>query len=151
MRILYSFIWNFRWFRNETPWKVGFVTKPLRVSYETVKDPHFPTKPFFKFRSGKKGFSAKGSSHGYTGRTFKGSVELKIRFLCILTHFETFSSLRNLFCGFRKEPIFLECSTIELLTDCFTIMQKVKAFDFDDPMSLDEESYYNMTDLKKGM
>ena len=42
-------------------------------------------------------------------------------------------------------------STIELLTDCFTIMQKVKTFDFDDPMSLDEESYYNMTGLKKGM
>ena len=41
--------------------------------------------------------------------------------------------------------------TIESLTDCFTIMQNVKVFDFDDPVSLDEESYYNMTDLKKGM
>ena len=30
-------------------------------------------------------------------------------------------------------------------------MQKVKTFDFDDPMSLDEESYYHMTGLKKGM
>ena len=42
-------------------------------------------------------------------------------------------------------------STIELLTDCFTIMRNVKAFDFDDPMSLDEESYYNMAGLEKDM
>ena len=42
-------------------------------------------------------------------------------------------------------------SAKELLTDCFTIMRNVKAFDFDDLMSLDEESYYNMTGLKKGM
>ena len=42
-------------------------------------------------------------------------------------------------------------STIQLLTDCFAIMQNVKAFDFDDPMLLSEEPYYNMTGLKKGM
>ena len=40
-------------------------------------------------------------------------------------------------------------STIQLLTDCFAIMQNVKAFDFDDPMLLSEEPYYNMTGLKK--
>ena len=42
-------------------------------------------------------------------------------------------------------------SIIELLTDYFTIMKNVKAFDFYDPVSLDEESYNNMTGLKKGM
>ena len=30
-------------------------------------------------------------------------------------------------------------------------MQNVKEFDFDDPMLLNEEPYYNMTGLKKGM
>ena len=88
------------------PMKSWFCTKPLRVSYETIKDLHFPTKPFFKFRNEEKGFSPKGSSRGYKVRTIKGSIELKIRFLSILTHFETFSSLRNLFSGFRKEPMF---------------------------------------------
>ena len=89
--------------------KSWFCTKPMRVSYEAVKDPHFPTKPFFNFHSEEKGFSAKRSSRGYTRRTIKGSVELKIHFLSILAHFETFSSPRNLFSGFRREPIFLEC------------------------------------------
>ena len=42
-------------------------------------------------------------------------------------------------------------SIMELLTDCCTIIRNVKTFDFDDPMSLDEESYYNMTGLQKGM
>ena len=51
-------------------------TKPVTGSYETVKDPYFPTKPFRKFRSAKNRFSTRGSSRGYTGRTLTGSVEL---------------------------------------------------------------------------
>ena len=62
-------------------------------------------KLIFKFRSEKIGFLAKGSSSGYTGRTLKGSVEMKIRFFGIWIHSEAFSSLRNLFCGFRKNLI----------------------------------------------
>jgi hypothetical protein len=31
---------------------------------------------------------------------------------------------------------------VELVTDCCTTIQNVKKFDFDDPTSLDEESYY---------
>ena len=65
------------------PMKLWFCTKPLRVSYEALKDPYFHTKPFFKFHSEKKGFSVKGSSLVFAGRTFKGSVELKNRFLSI--------------------------------------------------------------------
>jgi hypothetical protein len=42
-------------------------------------------------------------------------------------------------------------SVIELVTDCCTTIQNMKTFDFDDPTSLDEESYYNMTGLKKGI
>ena len=33
--------------------KSWFYAKPLRVSYETVKDPYFPTKRFLQFRSEK--------------------------------------------------------------------------------------------------
>ena len=54
--------------------KSWFSMKPLRVLYETVKDPHFTTKPFLKFRIEEKDFPAKGSSCGYTTRTIKGSV-----------------------------------------------------------------------------
>ena len=50
------------------------------------------------------------------GRTFKRSVELKIRFFGIWIHSEAFSGLRNLFCGFCKDLIFLEYSTQKLDT-----------------------------------
>jgi len=40
---------------------------------------------------------------------------------------------------------------VELVTDCCTTIQNVKTFDFDDPTSLDEESYYNMTSLHRGI
>ena len=65
---------------------MGFIAKPLRVSYETVKDPYFHAKSF-KVPWRKKGFSARGSSRASAGRIFKGSVRLKIRSLSILTHF----------------------------------------------------------------
>ena len=81
-------------------------TKPVTDSYETVKDPYFPTKPFPKFRSAKNRFSARDSSRGYTGRILTGSVELWILFLGVLPHSVTFSSLQNLFCEFRNKPIF---------------------------------------------
>lgn len=40
---------------------------------------------------------------------------------------------------------------VELVTDCCRTIQNAKTFDFDDPMSLDNESYYNMTGLQKGI
>ena len=39
---------------------------------------------------------------------------------------------------------------VELVTNCCTTIHLAKKFDFDDPMSLDEESYYNMTGLRRG-
>ena len=42
-------------------------------------------------------------------------------------------------------------SVIELVTDCCTSIQNMKTFDFDDIDSLNEESYYNITGLKKGI
>ena len=60
-------------------------------------------KLIFKFPSQKIGFLARGFSREYTGRTFKGSAELKIRFFGIWIHSEAFSGLRNLFfVGFVK-------------------------------------------------
>ena len=40
---------------------------------------------------------------------------------------------------------------VELITDCCTTIQEAKTFDFDDPTSLDDESYYNMTGLQRGI
>ena len=39
----------------------------------------------------------------------------------------------------------------ELVIDCCMTIQNTKTFDFDDPMSLDDESYYNTTGLQKGV
>jgi hypothetical protein len=38
----------------------------------------------------------------------------------------------------------------ELLNDCHKTIQAMKTFDFDDPMSLDTKSYYNLTGLDRG-
>ena len=97
--------WNFLFWKSAHTSKYWFCTEPLKVSYEALKISNFFTKLIFKFRSKKIGFLAKGSSREYTGRTFNGSVELKIRFFGIWIHFEAFSGLRNLFCGFRKNLI----------------------------------------------
>ena len=40
---------------------------------------------------------------------------------------------------------------VELVADCCMTIQNTKTFDFDDPMSLDDESYYNTTGLQKGV
>jgi hypothetical protein len=42
-------------------------------------------------------------------------------------------------------------SVIELVTDCCTSIQNMKTFDFDDPSSLNKESYHIMTGLKRGI
>lgn len=42
-------------------------------------------------------------------------------------------------------------SVVELIGDCCTTIQNMKTFDFDDPTSLDDETYYNMTGLQKGI
>jgi hypothetical protein len=41
-------------------------------------------------------------------------------------------------------------AVIELLNDCFMIIHAMETFDFDDLMSLDDSSYYNITGLRKG-
>lgn len=41
-------------------------------------------------------------------------------------------------------------AVIELLDDCAHLIRSTKTFDFDDPSSLDENSYYAITGLKKG-
>ena len=40
---------------------------------------------------------------------------------------------------------------VELVTDCCKTIQNAKTFDFDDPTSLGEEAYDNMTGLQKGI
>ena len=69
----------------------GFIARPLRVPYEAVKDPYFLAKPL-KFRSEKRGFSTKGSSHVSARRTYKGSVELKTRCWSILKRFQVYGT-----------------------------------------------------------
>ena len=72
---------------------------PSRFHMKLQRFPIFFRKLIFKFHSKKKiGFLAKDSSRGYTGRTFKDSVELKIG---ISIHCEAFSGLGNLLCGFH--------------------------------------------------
>ena len=42
-------------------------------------------------------------------------------------------------------------AAIQLLDDCCQIIRGKKTFDFDDPTSLDEKAYYNITGLQKGI
>ena len=39
----------------------------------------------------------------------------------------------------------------ELITDCCATIRNIRTLDFDDPTSLDDESYYNMTGLERRM
>ena len=39
---------------------------------------------------------------------------------------------------------------VELVKGCCLTIQNAKTFDFDDPTSLNDEAYYNMTGLQKG-
>jgi hypothetical protein len=55
-------------------------TKPLKVLPVYPQEEPSPAKPFLKFRTAEKGFAGEGSSCGYTGRTFKGFVELFFSF-----------------------------------------------------------------------
>ena len=67
---------------------------------------YFPTKPIFWSTELKKVPIKKGSSLGYTVRSFKGSVNFFILFLKLGTHLQAFCHLPNLFLRFRKVPIF---------------------------------------------
>jgi len=40
---------------------------------------------------------------------------------------------------------------VQLVNDCCMAIQNAKTFNFDDPTSLDDESCYNMTGLRKGI
>ena len=67
--------------------------KAIRIYNETVKVSLFLTKPFSTVRNLKIGLAGEGSSGGHTGRTFKGFVHLKTRFLkfwTLLDFSETF-------------------------------------------------------------
>ena len=63
----------------------------------------------------------------------------------------TFDALQQITAAKVGRMTFDANSVIELVTDCCTTIQNMKTFDFDDPTSLNEESYYNMTGLKKGI
>ena len=68
-----------------------------------------PRNPFFFSTKLKKVSRKKGSSRVSRGRSFKGFVDFFIRFFKLSTYFQSFSHLPNLFWGFSKAPIFLEC------------------------------------------
>ena len=42
-------------------------------------------------------------------------------------------------------------AVIQLVDDCCQTIREKQSFDFDDPTSLDDTSYYNITGLTKGM
>ena len=41
-------------------------------------------------------------------------------------------------------------AVVALINDCWTTIQKMKNFDFDDPASVNDEAYRNITGLQKG-
>ncbi len=85
--------------------------------YETLKVLY---KPFSPVRNLKKGFVGEDSSPRYTGRTFKGFVDFFILFLRLWKYLDAFRHLPNLFWGFGKIPIFLQCTPyIFSLTQAF--------------------------------
>src|SRR5579862_5081031 len=83
----------------------------IKVSFYTLMVSYFSAKPFSTARSFNKGFGGEGSAHRYTGRSFKGFVYLKTRFLSISNSFDAFKILLNLFGGSVKNRLFLECSS----------------------------------------
>jgi hypothetical protein len=86
--------------------RIKISKKPLKVLLVYPSEESSPAKPFFKFRTAEKGFAGEGSSLGYTGRTFKGFVDIFILFLRLSMPLDTFRHLRNLFWGFGKTPFF---------------------------------------------
>ena len=49
------------------------------------------------------------------------------------------------------DVISLDSNAVGLLVDdCCKTVREMKTFDFDDPSSLDNEAYYNVTGLEKG-
>ena len=62
--------------------------------------------------------------------------------------FEAFQQIKPI----KVDTILLDTNgVVELVTDCCKTIQNAKTFDFDDPTSLNEEAYYNMTGLQKGI
>lgn len=52
----------------------------------------------------------------------------------------------------KTEMVTLDAdAVIQLVGDCCQMIREKKSFDFDDPSSLDDTAYYNITGLKKGM
>ncbi len=79
-------------------------------------------KPFSPVRNLEKGFVGEGSSPRYTGRTFKGFVDFFIRFLRLWASLDAFRNLRNLFGGFGKAPLFLQCTKKLQFTHIFEVL-----------------------------
>lgn len=52
----------------------------------------------------------------------------------------------------HKDKITMDTEgVVDLLNECCATIQSMRTFDFDDPASLNEESYYNITGLQQGM
>lgn len=52
----------------------------------------------------------------------------------------------------KIDPVVFDAKGVmDLVTECCTTIQHMRTFDFDDPTSLDDESYYNFTGLEKGI
>ncbi|CAF1651366.1 unnamed protein product, partial [Adineta ricciae] len=50
----------------------------------------------------------------------------------------------------KTEPVVFDAKGVmELITECCTMVQDTKTFDFDDPTSLNDDAYYNLTGLEK--
>lgn len=63
----------------------------------------------------------------------------------------TYDALQQIeFCKMDKVTLNAN-DIIQLITDCCMTIQTAKTFDFDDPSSLDDEAYYNMTGLQRGI
>jgi hypothetical protein len=99
-------------------------TKPLKVLPSDTNSKPSNTKPL-EFRinpwwyriepkgliRNSKGFVFEVFEFVSRGRTIKGFVDFCYPFLKLWTHLDAFRHLRNLFWGFRKKPIFLECNS----------------------------------------
>ncbi len=60
--------------------RIKISKKPLKVLPVYPSEEASSAKPFFKLRTAGKGFAGEYSSLGYTGRTFKGFVDIFILF-----------------------------------------------------------------------
>ena len=99
---------------------IEFTIKSFRVLYETLKDQCFPIKPLSRSVAERKGLSVKSSSSAFSGRIFKGLVELKNCFLGISNHLDAVSNLTNLSWRFDCVSISLVYLIILFYSDIYS-------------------------------